>query len=524
MGPIRDTGKSASSQYFTMLFWALLALGALDRLGILTQFATVYAGIDDALIWSIAVDYGHGVFHEPFMYGQNYNLMLEALIGAPFVRFLDPWAVLPVITSILALLPFWSTAFWCQREGYLLPALLFVLCPLLLPVEWGMLTSMPRGFVSGLALLSLLPWTLRMLSMPFRAFTVTFILSLAALCSSNVLFPGVLFFLWLVTEDRRSGSFWLFSLLGVIPAAFFQWYGSTFFIQHPWDLVHPMDASDLSFHFGLLADGLAHLDLHFRQLFPLPDQAGWGLTIILLLALALLIRQWRWRPAGLLATTVILIVLALGITKVHDGCESVFFPLSRMFLGLPLTATIAWAMVLRDQRVPGIALVLIGILSAVLVVVKYQVTPRIVAWEMDHQGCAPVAEARIQDLQQLASQVAAAAANSGADLVVPIRWPNLHLDHAQHFQAHFITYACPVLQPGLPTVLGADFDRRSWLKDRYLNSKVGTVLFVGGDPAMWASTSDLNSVQVPDSTLELHLVQTGDRTVGEVLNALRRSH
>jgi hypothetical protein len=429
-----------------------------------------------------------------------------------------------VITSVLALLPFWSVAFWCRREGYPLCSLLFLLCPLLLPVEWGMLTAMPRGFVGGLALLSLLPWTLRMRTVPLRGFVVTLILSWAALCSSNALIPGGLFFLWLVTEDHRSLRFWFFSFLGVIPAACFQWYGSTFFATHPWDLMHPMDAGDLTFHFSLMMDGLAHLGRHFRQLFPWPSQAGWGMSVALLLPLALLLYQRRWRPAALLAIAAGLVVLALGFTKVHDGCESVFFPLGRMFLGLPLTAAIAWAMVLRDLRVPKAGLVLIGIFSAALVVVKHQITPRIVAWEMDHQDCATVAEARIDDLRNLASEVAKAAARTGADLVVPIRWPNLHLDHAKHYQAHFIAYACPVLHPGFPPVLGADFDRRSWLKDRYLNSKVGTVLFVGGDPAMWNSTGVVNAVPIPDSLLELHLVRSGDLTLGPMLKDLGLSH
>ena len=139
--------------------WALIALAALERAWLLLHFGFTHIGIDDALIQQVAIDYGNGFFREPFLYGQNYNPMLEALLAAPFIRLgAAPWIALPIITSLLALLPFWSLSLWCLLRQEALAAFAVAAIPLLLPVEWGLITSLPRGWVHGLALLAFVPW------------------------------------------------------------------------------------------------------------------------------------------------------------------------------------------------------------------------------------------------------------------------------------------------------------------------------------------------------------------------------
>jgi hypothetical protein len=65
-------------------FWTLLSASVLDRCATIMWFGATYSSTDDVLIWSAAVDYGNGIFHEPYFYGQDYGPMLEALLAAPF--------------------------------------------------------------------------------------------------------------------------------------------------------------------------------------------------------------------------------------------------------------------------------------------------------------------------------------------------------------------------------------------------------------------------------------------------------
>src|SRR5580658_11307929 len=133
-----------------MIFWAILLLLLGDRLLLLVRFGFQYTDNDQVVFWMGARDYAHGVFHEPCLYGQNYNYMLESFLAAPFFRLGIPcWYLLPVVTSALALAPFLALAF-CFLKRDLLAACVFLALPILLPPQFGMLTTMSRGFVTGL--------------------------------------------------------------------------------------------------------------------------------------------------------------------------------------------------------------------------------------------------------------------------------------------------------------------------------------------------------------------------------------
>src|SRR5690348_13762267 len=101
-----------------ILVVALILLGALDRLVLLVRFGFQYTCNDDLIIWQAAVDIGHGIFRWPYFYGQDYNPVLEAWLAAPFVRLGAPLPIImPTISSLLALLPFWSFSWWHLKKG-----------------------------------------------------------------------------------------------------------------------------------------------------------------------------------------------------------------------------------------------------------------------------------------------------------------------------------------------------------------------------------------------------------------------
>lgn len=509
----------------TWALWAVILLGAADRGSVLFTFGFRYIGIDDALIQSVAVDMGNGLFREPFLYGQNYNPMLEALLAAPFVRAgAAPWVVLPVITSLLALLPFWSIALWCKRRGWTTPAFVFAAMPLLLPVEWGLITTQSRGFVHGLAWMALLPWAWGLRSVVWRDACVAFVLGAAAVCNPNALPVALAAGVWIIVHNARRPLFWVMGLIGAAPLLAFHLFAQQHYTLHPEKVVHGLSAGDLAFDPGLLGKGLVHAADHFRQVTPL-SASPVILPAILLIAVTVLFKRGgndRIHAIALMATLVLMIA-ALGIPKIHEGCTSVFFPLSRMFLALPLVACAALALWWKDVRLGRSALTGLLVALAGWGTIKAVRLGPIIAHELVEQSCAWVREEPLAVVQARCRAIKAVADAQGVQLVAPVRWPHLRVDHGRHFIAHFTCYACPQLVPDFPPTFGAGFDRRSWVRERYASAHPGRILFVGGDPNAWNNAQQ----QHPDITahdtagLVLHTLQCDTATVEHTIRSLR---
>src|SRR5580658_3392143 len=102
------------------LFWAILSLLLIDRLDILCRFGFQFTDNDQVVFWMGTRDYAHLVFHEPCLYGQNYNFMLESLLAAPFFRLGIPCQyLLPMVTSALAVAPYLALAFGFLKRDLL---------------------------------------------------------------------------------------------------------------------------------------------------------------------------------------------------------------------------------------------------------------------------------------------------------------------------------------------------------------------------------------------------------------------
>ena len=139
--------------------WALLVLVVVvaalvaDRVYYLRNFGAVYTEADQTMLWYQADDLAHGIFREPCYYGQAYNVPVEAWVAVPLL-----WAgvrhavALPVATIVLGLVPFFVLAGIALGAGRRWGAVMIWLIPLALPVEYVVVTSIPRGFVGGIAI------------------------------------------------------------------------------------------------------------------------------------------------------------------------------------------------------------------------------------------------------------------------------------------------------------------------------------------------------------------------------------
>src|ERR1017187_1636779 len=102
-----------------IIYLSLFILVVLDRILLLNYFNFKYVGSDDLIFWQSATDYMHGVFHEPYFYGQNYNFMLESFFAIPFLKLGIPYHyAFPIVSSIVSLFPFFLFSSILFKRGF----------------------------------------------------------------------------------------------------------------------------------------------------------------------------------------------------------------------------------------------------------------------------------------------------------------------------------------------------------------------------------------------------------------------
>ena len=134
---------------------ALLLIVFIYRGFLLVRYCTVYVDDDQALMWNGAAAMAHLCFPEPCFWGQAYGSMFEAMVAAPLYWLRIPMNVLlPLATMITSFFPCLFIILKLYKRGHVAAAFIGVLFYMLMSWEWDILTSIPRGFISGIPLMS----------------------------------------------------------------------------------------------------------------------------------------------------------------------------------------------------------------------------------------------------------------------------------------------------------------------------------------------------------------------------------
>ncbi|MEO8069587.1 MAG: hypothetical protein ABI599_17960 [Flavobacteriales bacterium] len=500
------------------LFWVVLVLSALDRVVLLNVFGFRFTGDDDGIFWQAARDFGHGIFHEPYFYGQAYNPMLEALLAAPLLWIGVPaYAALPLITSLLALAPFFSFALWHRRHGRLLAGLAFAAIPALLPTEWGMMTMITRGSVTGVAVLAFLPWSMTIVRIPLRYMTCSLIAAMAVFFNPNAavfVAAACVHLLWTTPITRRSFAV---GIVGALPAALLYLGAHAFYAQRPWRVLHHLEIGIRDFPHPLVPEAMFELDKHFLYLCPLWWPNGHVvLWVIAFCAAVLWVRRDRATAAALLASG-LTIYASFHVSKTYDGTISPLFCISRMYLAVPLLLGFALAPLLtrtNAQRSFGFA---IAILCVGLVIIKTMRTPTVVEEWMARQDelHVPVMEMAIADLREECEELSSVAHRERVELILPTRsWAAP--------KARFHCYHCPFLVPDFPKAFGPGMDRRWWLRQEEQILVHPRILVSGGDTLNWQRlvSAHPNIHRIPSTDMELHVIENNTLPVSRLLMEL----
>lgn len=434
----------------------LIALLA-DRWLVLSQFSFIWTDDDQVVLWSAARDLGAGIVREPRFYGQAYNTWLEALLAAPLLRAGLSYAhALPLVTCGLALLPFVLLASYSILRHLPGVAALCLSFPVMLSLEYAMITSMPRGFVTGLAVASvgasLLCWGSQVPSrLPARRSAFGFfLLTFAISVNPNALPLSLL----VGAASLLSGATRLRTVLcGVISGAVAHLFLQSFYWKYPDYNAHQA----LSFNFSptRLAESLPKLMTHF-SIFLMRDSPEWVVIApVLLAALIPLVRGTYWPHTISSALAGLVVMGSLGFEKLHDGSpDSIYQPLGRFFLSVPVLAAIMvlWA----GARLRFAAQNALSAVLACSVIVIYMTRDQGAQIEaMRQKAEAPEAQVQATQVERLH------------------RYCARLMDLAQDTEARVIvfapgtmnampSYACDLLVSGFPPTLFPRLERRTW--------------------------------------------------------------
>lgn len=456
-----DPGQTNTDNWLGrwQLFAVFISMLVLDRILTLINFSFRYTDIDQTILWNGAVDYSKGIFHEPFFYGQAYNYMLEALMSVPLLWMKVPvYFALPISTSFISLLPFIVLAYFFKRKGHNIWAYLCLAFPVLLPLEYGFLTSIPRGFVQAHLFVPLLFFSL---FNPKSNQRIGLFFLAAALCyvtnRSSLLLVAPLFVLVFI-HHYKSPSFYLKSLW-IVPILVADYFAKYFYQIHPEKVRHVLAGVHVdsdTFISSIENSG------HFENLFPFFSH--WG-SVYPILFIALSVLAWKKSKKKeflFILSILVLLLVTLAIPKIQSpyADAGIFYTPSRFYLLLPLLLIISAFMVFKKfeaNRMTILALLIITGSTFVFKILKSQETSEYIF----EKTVFPVA--KNQDLLQRAHELENVVSNHNIDLVI-----NASRNGVNYL---FDTYAFyPLVQfntsnSKMKEVISVSIngDRRSWL-------------------------------------------------------------
>ena len=443
-------------------FLFILGLLLLDRLLVLYYFGFRYTDIDEMIFWLGANDYARGVFHEPFFYGQNYNYMLEAFFAVPFI-----WAgfsvkfVLPAVTSLLALFPYIFISYKLKSAGKFAAALFFLFIPLSLPAEYGMITSITRGFVAGLFFTSFLIYPLLMPGKRSSWVIAGIFSAIAFILNPNSLNVSMPVLAYLFFVNYRSWNFYLLGIASALPFLVIDWWAKRFYELNPEYLVHSM--WKLSYSFSTMIKSFNNLDRFFAWLFPFFPFAGWLVLFVLPVIGIFLYRKSREKALAVF-TGWAFAVFMLGINKVNDGYDNIFLSSVRMYLGMPLFLAISVFWFLESFRIREQVISWLLVVVAVCFLAFKTVTmPHFVEGQTRVGNFGPVAVESNHELSRKCDWLSDIVKGQPVDLIIFVSNWKYNVPYMT-----LMSYGCPSLRPEIPVSVLNVYERRTWI---FLNEK-----------------------------------------------------
>jgi hypothetical protein len=420
----------------------------LFKVFVLVKFGFEYTDSDQTIMWNGAYNYSQGLFHEPRFYGQAYNSMLESLFAAPLLWLsVPPNVALPAVTTILSILPFLILSFLLYFKKSKSTAIIILCIPLLLPIEYHFISCLSRGFTTGIAVLSTGFIVLFYPQKKWGSFTFNLISVIAFSINPNSAILAIPSLCYLFIVNFKSYTYYIYSLLGIALGMVTIFSVDYFYIINPNNVLHLK--APLIWVWESFYEGLNHMDLFFNDLSFIMKGTGW-ISLILLAEWGLVLLIKNKNPKGLILLLIpAVIFLSLGIPKVHDGYDSVFFSWSRMYLALPVAICLCIALTEIKSKWVAIGCTVAAISSCTLNALAIEGS---IANATSKDKNHIVEVIKIDQLKSECKLIASLAKKHNVDLIV--------LNSHEHKELY--NYACSSCEKDFPKTLRPAYERRTW--------------------------------------------------------------
>ena len=434
-------------KYFTLIVLSVAIVSY--RIYVLVLFGFKYTDSDQTLMWLGAKYYSKGEFHEPFFYGQDYNLMLESFLSVPFYWLGLPLKIaLPIVTTILTLLPFFLLARLAIKKGEDLIAVIIISILALLPIEYDLHTSLSRGFVTGIAVFSLiflLPVFITSRNWYKSEYILIGLLSaLSYLVTPNTILLSLPILFYLFLNNIKSKKFYVYTFIGFFIGILILILFKQFYVWNPSYKIHTLK---LEYSIELLAKGLKNIDSFLRMVTPFFWKQGYlSLVFPILFSIYFLIKGQKI----LRYTSFLLLFIFIGplcVSKIHDGNDSVFFHVSRMYLAVP----IIWGFLLTNIHIKNkkhFGWIIILPLT-ILVFKSYNLNSSIES-NLNKDHVVVVAPNSI--IEEGCRDINVYAKVHQIDLIIFLNYGNSQL----------FDYGCPACENDFPRTVYPIYERRTW--------------------------------------------------------------
>jgi hypothetical protein len=509
LNPSVNFGNKKDNLVTCSILIALCLLNLIYRLLVLKQFAFAYTDSDQVVMWCGARDFSLGQFHEPAYYGQNYNSMIEAFFASIFFKWVTPRHALPLITSFLAFFPYVVIAGVSYFKKRNVQAFLVLTIPLLLPPEYDLITSMPRGFVTGIFFAVIGSIAVYYPEKKWGFFFFSFLNMIGIALNPNAILITVSIGCILLLTNYKKLLFYAYTLAGAVLGALPYLYTQHFYQQHPEYIVHGQ--WKLEFSIEYLKQGFLNLNRNFAYIVPGYWYQGGIIFLVLLTFILVLFKQKEWIKASAMCIVVLVVMLTLGINKIYDGDETVFYHYSRMFLALPLIFALFLVFIKIEKQKQITAIIVISAVS--FFSFKTMVLEESIADGVKQAQTGTITVAQVGEVLNSCDAIQVVCKQQEVNLVMII---DLWSDN-------FINYGCQACNETFPPTLYPKNDRRTWrlLEEKDKINK--TILFLDQGETMSKAVEDPETKELMITFLgnRMYLLKNNTLTTMELIKRLK---
>lgn len=472
--------RDTNDRLLSLLFFVCLGLILVNRCLVFFSINVDFIDSDQPFLWIGAHDYSKFQFYEPRFYGQDYNTFMEGLFAVPFLWLgLPVYYAVPLATHLIYLFPFVFTAgylFRKQRKEQALMVLAIVLC---LPSGYDILTSLPRGFVSGLFFTSF--FVLSFLNPhSFRALVLnTLMCAIAYFVNPNSVIVSVPFQFYLFLHHYQHRNYYLTMAACALSLVPLHLFFNQFYINHPEYVVFELV---YSFSPAYIWENLKHLDQAFQHLNFFVEDQCW-LLLAALLAIGVVSWQKNRKLFYALVSLVGIILVSFCSGKVRDGAPWPFYSYSRMYLGIPLLM----GLLLSQLNIKKLFLYTVLSISVIYSAFKIWNFDAKVAYHTERSHWLGVHLVSLKNVKEAAELYRAACQKHQVDRLIISNgfWLSTYLN-----------YGGPAIYPDFPQTEETNSERRYYVREPNKNKVFSRFLFISTDYQLDKKLGGRNDLQL----------------------------